>query len=1428
MSAVLCDLILIKRTGQDGTHYPVYLDTKECVFGRDHDCDVRIQISNVSRRHATLYAGEGKQPWIENLSSNKTLVNDVAVEKACRLYDGDIIKISDRCFRCELPNGEQPVAKQPSPPLVETQNVSVVTSEKIEASERVGKERLSKSPKLPTNENRNGALKADSKRAAPVPESGSFPGSISPRPIRARKRISNQSSVMTPRLLKGKSTCTCDQKYVLSPVEEETQSSHETQSFEIDVDACQGSSTATPGHRRSVHFGPMLSPEEFDNRLPPNTPVKVGRTPTGIRRSLPGIVDKLWNCQLKRCSLTVMPSNKENTSVKDGTQHSFTLPEGSGKEGELRQSIATCSSFSKETEAKKVNSDAGTGMSPMGQESESGVQLRQLRKKMATPLRKQIQSGTQLTQLRKKMATPLRQQIQSGTELRQLRKKMATPLRKHIQSGTQLTQLRKKMATPLRKQIQSGTQLTQLRKKMATPLRQQIQSGTELRQLRKKMATPLRKQIQSGTQLTQLRKKMATPLRQQIQSGTELRQLRKRMATPLRQQIRSGTELRKLRKKMATPLRQQIQSGTELRQLRKRMATPLRQQIRSGTELRKLRKKMATPLRQQIQSGTQLRQLRKKMATPLRQQIQSGTELRQLRKKMATPLRQQIQSGTELRQLRKKMATPLRKQIQSGTQLTQLRKKMATPLRQQIQSGTELRQLRKRMSTPLRQQIRSGTELRKLRKKMATPLRQQIQSGTQLRQPRKKMATPLRQQIQSGTQLRQLRKKMATPLRQQIQSGTQLRQLRMKMATPLRQQIQSGTELRQLRKKMATPLQKQIQQETDLRVTRKLMATPLRHAIENGIQLKQLRIKRITPSRIAQTKLATPIRKQLQKGVVLRRAVAKTTAPIQKVKMMDSLPIVDTIAGTEIVKTEARQLQAKKKAAIENRVKLTACRRMKSTKQCVVQQVFHFSAKPASASSNTCELVSPSPKRSRTVQPKEVMSTPKLDGLKRLMKTPKARLSVCSMTRDSVLVPEDLYEKNLFATPHLTRKSSTGSTLKTQNMLSGSQRKRLRGDKSSSSGHFGINQTVSPSQYVLKLAQQSSNLVGIANVIKSPVSQVSTYSNFEAMPQVNTEQMKNKSSPEPEQYYNTHLFDMKRVDEEETDMTGFTDLFKSPSPVSSIVAITSTTRSNRSRKRTACYKVTNTLPVKRSRNAVVREATNEHQMIIRTRSKTVKSKPIAIDLTDDTVEASTLQVSKTIKEQKMTTRSGLAFGSIDQTDELAYSGKPLKKTQIQKPVQQADDSPDQDRARITRSRSQLKNKVQVKQTALIPQQADDLRIHDDKATVTRSGRRMKKIDLERVAAAPEQVDESRSQEEAMATRSGRQLRKKQVDKVGPPLEQATGPDTQSGVRVSHCGRRVRQKAVKFDVDITSNTAPVLKTVTMTRSRTRSQAAIRLN
>lgn len=1078
MSEQLCGLVLIKRNGQDGPHYPVYTAAKPCVFGRDLDCDVRIQLSNVSRQHARLYAGESNEPWIENLSkTNKTCINDNPLEEPIRLKHGDIIKIADRLFRCELPADRQLPSKL-SPPLAETQELGVVsgkgetpkkTTRRSSGSENseqrlsnssdpnTVKERTSEENKMAvspaqqslTTPIRNTVEKTDfrAKESPQKNSSKSLPGSMSPRPLKTHGRSSplvGQSSMVKQCFSSGKKISGSHSHSTLSPVLEEAASSPTTPSAQVDIpdSSSDHQSEVTPSHKRIVRFGPMLSPEEFDKRLPPNTPVKIGKTPTGRRRSSPGVVSGPQNSQLKkRLSVVMAPAGEEKSN------HTVLA---SMTEANIRKTNQSplCIETEKSRENLQNTSDSSMNMEATG-------------------------------------ATKV-------TETDDLYQLSASP---------------KKQTTTLAKKSPQNVQL----------------------QAARKMITPVRKQIESGTQLRATHKRMGTPMRHAIEKGAQLRQLRKRMNTPIHLQIESGVQLKATRKKMGTPLRHSIEKGCQLQQLVKKMATPTRREIESGIQLKAVKKKMPTPLRHAIKEGTQLRKLKKKMTTPLRQEIKQGVELKKTRKQLATPLRQEIEHRVDLKKTRKKMATPMRQAIQQGIKLKSLRNKIMTPLRKEIENGTQLRKTKKRMATPLKQAIQQGTKLKK--------------------QQRKKMATPLRNEI--------------------------------------------------------------------------------------------------------------------KKGLTLRSATSKKAAPLQRVKLIESLPNVDaTMTGSEIMKSESHQAKDKKKADIKSRVKLTPVRRLKPSRQLVQQRVFHFSA----ATHLDDSMMSPAPKRARKTQPKELVLTPPLDGLKRLVKTPKIKRSTS--------VPENNFQPGMFATPRETR-SKVGSSHNLaldgiQRLMKTPGRKHAHEDQDQSPSLSGIQRLVRTPHYVLRPVSQSLPLDGISRLLKSPVTKQSpqpvenhfnpslfktpkTQSKMTTSPQLDglahlmkTPKEKNAASLKgtfqyqsssvrkvkndllsPEKYFNTHLFDMVRADEEEIDMTGFVDIFQSPPTV--LPAVSASTSqpsrqlSTRTRKRTVHVNLEDEQPVKRQRCATAKEAMESVEGATTLRRSRRKATMLSAPVVSDTV---TIEPSK--------------------------------------------------------------------------------------------------------------------------------------------------------------------------------------------------------
>jgi pSer/pThr/pTyr-binding forkhead associated (FHA) protein len=77
-----------------GEQERVLLGEDDAVIGRIPDCDIQLQVGNVSRKHARiLYRNEEYQ--IEDLgSTNGIYVNGIKIQK-CILRDHDVIEIGD-------------------------------------------------------------------------------------------------------------------------------------------------------------------------------------------------------------------------------------------------------------------------------------------------------------------------------------------------------------------------------------------------------------------------------------------------------------------------------------------------------------------------------------------------------------------------------------------------------------------------------------------------------------------------------------------------------------------------------------------------------------------------------------------------------------------------------------------------------------------------------------------------------------------------------------------------------------------------------------------------------------------------------------------------------------------------------------------------------------------------------------------------------------------------------------------------------------------------------------------------------------------------------------------------------------------------------------------------------------------------------------
>ncbi|XP_026171729.1 proliferation marker protein Ki-67 isoform X2 [Mastacembelus armatus] len=120
-------IVVIKRSGVDGTEFPL---TSSCLFGRKPDCDIRIQLPQVSKEHCRIDMNENKEVILTNLSSvNPTRVNGEVLQQSERLKHGDVITIIDRSFRFEYP--PPPTPKKRSSTGGKTETLKVLKDQQV-------------------------------------------------------------------------------------------------------------------------------------------------------------------------------------------------------------------------------------------------------------------------------------------------------------------------------------------------------------------------------------------------------------------------------------------------------------------------------------------------------------------------------------------------------------------------------------------------------------------------------------------------------------------------------------------------------------------------------------------------------------------------------------------------------------------------------------------------------------------------------------------------------------------------------------------------------------------------------------------------------------------------------------------------------------------------------------------------------------------------------------------------------------------------------------------------------------------------------------------------------------------------------------------------------------------------------------------------
>lgn len=95
------NLVMIKK---DGTEKEFPLPSKVTIIGRRHDCDFRIPLSQVSKRHCQLNLDNGTLKVRDLSSRNGTILNGKKIEES-EVHAGDRIEVGPLKFVFRI-NGE--------------------------------------------------------------------------------------------------------------------------------------------------------------------------------------------------------------------------------------------------------------------------------------------------------------------------------------------------------------------------------------------------------------------------------------------------------------------------------------------------------------------------------------------------------------------------------------------------------------------------------------------------------------------------------------------------------------------------------------------------------------------------------------------------------------------------------------------------------------------------------------------------------------------------------------------------------------------------------------------------------------------------------------------------------------------------------------------------------------------------------------------------------------------------------------------------------------------------------------------------------------------------------------------------------------------------------------------------------------------------
>ncbi|XP_077360026.1 proliferation marker protein Ki-67 isoform X2 [Festucalex cinctus] len=318
-------IVVVKRTGGDGTEFPL---TASCLFGRKPDCDIRIQLPQVSKEHCRIDLNENKEVILTNLSTaNPTRVNGEVLQQSERLKDGDVITIVDRSFRFEYPPAPTPKkcaigskAGTPNPQLKDGTNLHIQRS--LEQAKIKDPKILASDVMTPDEdaENFNSKVSSPQTRQRVTPKK--FSGSD----------VVEQTCAQTPkshmRRRSKEATPAKEHDKIMSspqnanlPRATERGAPRKRRSAELVFDSPEPQTK-----KKRVSFGGCLVPELFDKKLPPDSPLRKGEKP---RRSL--CLTKPKKSLLRRASVIGLLKEDENQAKNSESPKTYVKKSPKGR-----------------------------------------------------------------------------------------------------------------------------------------------------------------------------------------------------------------------------------------------------------------------------------------------------------------------------------------------------------------------------------------------------------------------------------------------------------------------------------------------------------------------------------------------------------------------------------------------------------------------------------------------------------------------------------------------------------------------------------------------------------------------------------------------------------------------------------------------------------------------------------------------------------------------------------------------------------------------------------------------------------------------------------------------------------------------------------------------------------------------------------------